>query len=124
MEIRPGQMFDTPFESECVVITPPDSLGHFDAQDSEGVVCSFDVRMISCIYEVKTAGELRDGTVLRWKDRETGETVYLTVRNWRHLEAGPADYHFYLYDVQGEFYLNTGVLASEPLYVMAGNPPS
>ncbi|MFI9271811.1 hypothetical protein ACIGXM_13990 [Kitasatospora sp. NPDC052896] len=39
-QITPGAVFDTPFESGCVVVTELDADGHFDGYDSDGVLCS------------------------------------------------------------------------------------
>jgi len=44
--LRRGDVFNTEFESGCVVITTPDLDGNFDALDSDGVRCGFNVRMV------------------------------------------------------------------------------
>jgi hypothetical protein len=41
-----GDIFDTPFETGCVVTEPVDSDGNFVAIDSDGVECNYTVRMV------------------------------------------------------------------------------
>lgn len=48
-DLTPGTIFDTPFEQGCEVITEPDDLTNFQAYDSDRVVCSFSVVMVSRI---------------------------------------------------------------------------
>lgn len=49
-QIVPGAVFDTPFESGCVVDTEPNADGHFDAYDSDGVLCSFTLAMVTRVH--------------------------------------------------------------------------
>lgn len=46
-----GTRFSTPFESGCVALSEPDKFGSFDAYDSEGVICTFSVRMVKRIED-------------------------------------------------------------------------
>lgn len=45
-ELLPGDIFDTLYESGCVVISSPDSAGSFLAYDGDDVECSFGVSMV------------------------------------------------------------------------------
>lgn len=45
-----GTVFNTPFESNCVVTSEIDTEGNFLAKDSEGVECEFSTEMISFIH--------------------------------------------------------------------------
>lgn len=45
-KLEVGQIFDTLYEKGCKVITLPDEFGNFDAYDSDGVACSFNIRMV------------------------------------------------------------------------------
>jgi hypothetical protein len=40
-----GTVFDTPFETGCVVTSLPDQFGSFLALDSDGVECQFSPSM-------------------------------------------------------------------------------
>lgn len=46
MIISIGQVFNTAYESGCVVVSLPDSNGNFVALDSDGVECEFHVSMV------------------------------------------------------------------------------
>lgn len=46
MNMTPGTVFDTPFESGCVVISTPDDFGNFTGLDSDGRECEFSVVMV------------------------------------------------------------------------------
>jgi hypothetical protein len=53
-QIVPGAVFDTPYESGCVVETELDEDGHFDAYDSDGVLCSsFLLAMVTRVYDAQ-----------------------------------------------------------------------
>lgn len=39
-------IFDTEFETGCKVITEPDADGNFNAYDSDGVECQFNIEMV------------------------------------------------------------------------------
>lgn len=47
MDVKPGTIFSTPFEVGCIAQTEPDDRGSFDALDSDGVLCSFHLRMVT-----------------------------------------------------------------------------
>lgn len=49
--VKPGLLFDTPYETGCEVITPVEIGGGFDGYDSDGVLCLFGVNMITRLYE-------------------------------------------------------------------------
>lgn len=42
-----GDVFDTPFERSCEVVTAPDANGNFEGIDSDGARAQFSVEMIS-----------------------------------------------------------------------------
>jgi hypothetical protein len=50
--LTPGTVFDTNspdgqlIERGCVVATMPDDRGNFDAYDSDGVLCAYNVDMV------------------------------------------------------------------------------
>jgi hypothetical protein len=46
LDMRIGQVFDTPFEEGCVVLTKPDELGNFSCIDSDGVEVECNVSMV------------------------------------------------------------------------------
>lgn len=48
-QLIPGAVFATPFESGCIVLEAPDAHGHFEAADSEGVVCGYTVAMVTAV---------------------------------------------------------------------------
>jgi hypothetical protein len=48
-EIRPGREFDTEFEQGCVVASTPDAQGKFDAYDSDEVLCSYSIQMVTVL---------------------------------------------------------------------------
>lgn len=52
-----GAAFSTASEDNCMVVTLPDEVGNFDAYDSDNVICSFNVNMITEVYPQ----ELSDG---------------------------------------------------------------
>ena len=69
-----GDLFDTPFESGCVVAGEPDVVGNFDALDSDGVLVSCSPAMVERIYSLD---ELRTEAVelaLRFV-RSSGKTA-------------------------------------------------
>jgi len=45
-DIKKGTVFDTPAESGCVALTEPDENGDFNALDSDGVECQFNIVMV------------------------------------------------------------------------------
>jgi hypothetical protein len=45
-EIQPGMFFDTPSENGCEVLSSPDRFGNFEAIDSYGDKCKFNVSMV------------------------------------------------------------------------------
>jgi hypothetical protein len=49
MDLAIGDTFNTPFEKGCVVTEEPDERGQFLALDSDGVECSFHVKMVSLV---------------------------------------------------------------------------
>lgn len=49
-EIRPGVEFDTEFETGCIVATTPNERGQFDALDSDSVLCSFTLAMVTRVF--------------------------------------------------------------------------
>lgn len=63
MEIVKGVTFDTPFETGCVALEPPNSHGSFLALDSDGVECHFHIAMVE-----QTHGPLTNDDVNAWSD--------------------------------------------------------
>ena len=49
--IKAGTIFDTPFESGCEAMNPPDEYGNFDALDSDRILCSFNIVMVEKVQE-------------------------------------------------------------------------
>lgn len=49
-EVFVGDVFDTDYELGCVVTTTPDNEGNFDALDSEGIECAFNLAMILRVH--------------------------------------------------------------------------
>jgi len=49
MDISPGTVFSTRFETNCVVVTEPDEYGDFIGKDSQGVECHFSTDMVEDI---------------------------------------------------------------------------
>jgi hypothetical protein len=41
-----GDVFNTPFESGCIVTEEPDQFGNFLALDHEGVECQYNMKMV------------------------------------------------------------------------------
>jgi len=54
-ELKPGDRFDTAAESGCIAVTAPEpdgfTAGNFDGLDSDGVLCSFSLVMVTAIYK-------------------------------------------------------------------------
>lgn len=52
LDLKVGDTFSTVtpdgsvIEENCVVLSVPDEYGHFEAYDSEMVICLFEVRMV------------------------------------------------------------------------------
>lgn len=49
-----GAIFDTPFESGCVVTEKVNPFGTFAAKDSEGVECEYNIRMVKNVHDPLT----------------------------------------------------------------------
>ena len=49
LTVKPGDTFDTPFESDCKALSEPDEYGGFDGLDSDGVRCLFHVSLITAV---------------------------------------------------------------------------
>lgn len=54
-QIIPSTVFSTEFESDCVVSGYPDQFGNFDAYDSDGRECTFNLRIVSSIQSQAVA---------------------------------------------------------------------
>jgi hypothetical protein len=48
--LQPGVRFDTEFDRNCEVITPPNEHNDFTAFDSDHVKCTFNVEMVTKIH--------------------------------------------------------------------------
>jgi len=46
-----GMVFDTPFETNCIVTAGIDSEGKFLALDSDGVECEYVAEMVTKVHE-------------------------------------------------------------------------
>lgn len=49
-EIKVGDVFDTSAEAGCIATLPLDDFGNFEALDSDGVTCAYNISMITNLH--------------------------------------------------------------------------
>lgn len=74
MEIRRGTLFNTPYETNCRVVTLPDEHGNFDAIDSDGVLCGFHLVLVCGANHPKHGGIDKDHECVPYQQMHQEDT--------------------------------------------------